>query len=112
MRAKPEVDGNYMSIRWFVGSGPGADIDHRPGLAQGRVDQRAKAWIFTAGAGIVLSNRIVTNHKGAQVVGWGWPTSSSAHRTRVSRASPLPPSGDRSNAVIVMVIKGIYVRTS
>src|SRR5215218_6481446 len=35
---------------------------------------------------------------------YGLPTSSSAQRTRVSRASPLPPSGERSNAVIVMVI--------
>src|SRR5215203_4896637 len=35
---------------------------------------------------------------------YGLPTSSSAQRTRVSRASPLPPSGDRSKAVIVMVI--------
>src|SRR5690349_21823280 len=35
---------------------------------------------------------------------YGWPTSSSAQRTRVSRASPLPPSGDRSKAVMVMVI--------
>src|SRR5215217_4156089 len=35
---------------------------------------------------------------------YGLPTSSSAQRTRVSRASPLPPSGDRSNAVMVMVI--------
>src|SRR3954447_6638944 len=35
---------------------------------------------------------------------YGWPTSSSAQRTRVSRASPLPPSGDRSKAVMIMVI--------
>src|SRR6201999_1595789 len=33
-----------------------------------------------------------------------WPTSSSAQRTRVSRARPLPPSGERSNAVMTMVI--------
>jgi hypothetical protein len=32
------------------------------------------------------------------------PASSSAQRTRVSRASPLPRSGDRSKAVMVMVI--------
>src|SRR3954462_5627748 len=35
---------------------------------------------------------------------YGWPPSSSAQRTRVSRASPLPPSGDRSKAVMMMVI--------
>ena len=29
---------------------------------------------------------------------------SSAQRTRVSRAGPLPPSGDRSKAVMVIVI--------
>src|SRR4029077_136013 len=29
----------------------------------------------------------------------------SAQRTRVSRASPLPPSGERSKAVMVMVIE-------
>ena len=32
------------------------------------------------------------------------PASSSAQRTRVSRASPIPPSGERSNAVMVMLI--------
>src|SRR5436305_3717919 len=32
------------------------------------------------------------------------PASSSAQRTRVSRASPLPPSGERSKAVMVIVI--------
>ena len=32
-----------------------------------------------------------------------WPTSSSAQRTRVSRARPLPPSGERSKAVMTMV---------
>jgi hypothetical protein len=31
-------------------------------------------------------------------------TISSAQRTRVSRANPLPPSGDRSKAVMVMVM--------
>jgi hypothetical protein len=34
----------------------------------------------------------------------GWPTSSSAHRTRVSRARPVPPSGDRSKAEMTIVI--------
>src|SRR5436305_3393167 len=38
------------------------------------------------------------------------PASSSAQRTRVSRASPLPPSGDRSKAVIVIVIVGFHPR--
>src|SRR5215213_8235883 len=35
---------------------------------------------------------------------YGWPTSSSAQRTRVSRARPTPPSGDRSHTVTVIVI--------
>src|SRR5262249_12569281 len=34
-----------------------------------------------------------------------WPTSSSAQRTRMSRASPLPRSGDCANAVMVGVIE-------
>src|SRR5256885_16488188 len=37
------------------------------------------------------------------------PASSSAQRTRVSRASPLPPSGERSKAVMVMVIEGVLL---
>src|SRR3954449_7846026 len=40
---------------------------------------------------------------------YGSPTSSSAQRTRVSRASPLPPSGDRSKAVMVMAIVKLRV---
>src|ERR1700752_210981 len=39
---------------------------------------------------------------------YGWPTSSSAQRTRVSRASPLPPSGGRSKAVMVMVMLRLH----
>jgi hypothetical protein len=37
---------------------------------------------------------------------YGCPTSSSAQRTRMSRAMPLPPSGERSKAVMVMLMAG------
>jgi hypothetical protein len=40
---------------------------------------------------------------------YGSPTSSSAQRTRVSRASPLPRSGERSKAVIVGVIERLQL---
>src|SRR6185295_4413955 len=40
----------------------------------------------------------------AKALDESWPTSSNAQPTRLSRASPLPPSDDRSKPVIVMVI--------
>src|SRR5687767_13726835 len=40
---------------------------------------------------------------------YGWPTSSSAQRTGMSRASPLPRSGDCSKAVMVGLIGMLLV---
>jgi len=38
-----------------------------------------------------------------------WPTSSNAQRTRMSRAKPLPRSGDRSKAVMVGIMGKLRV---
>src|SRR6185437_4009906 len=41
-----------------------------------------------------------------------WPASSSAQRTRMSRASPWPRSGDRSNAVMTGIMGTLLVVTT
>src|SRR5690606_17406237 len=42
----------------------------------------------------------------------GCPASSRGQRTRMSRASPWPPSGDRSKTVMVGLIGGLLLRES
>lgn len=54
-----------------------------------KVGIRPNGWIARCGGATFASND-------SGRTSYGWPTSSSAQRTRVSRASPLPPSGERS----------------
>lgn len=97
-RARPRVGVVRQQARMALGEMQ----DDRPGFEQDEIALLEGRNLAEGMQRRCAGSFIARN--GTRRTAYGWPTSSSAQRTRVSRASRMPPSGDRSNAVMVIVI--------
>ena len=60
------LDGDHVAVARLVGAGARADVDHRAGVTQRRLDARAQLRILLAGAGVAAADGVVAGaaHQG------------------------------------------------